>query len=162
MCSLFLRLKYRNGQRINIINTNIPETQHEQIISIMPYAFQILLKKSTTTDKMKIIQNYPQHYSSILSSSGVTTIMILVCVQVHACLRVCMKSVQSCPTLATPWAVVHQTPLSMGFFRQEYQNGLPCPAPGDFPNPGIEPTSLPSPAMAGGFFTTSATWDPSL
>lgn len=54
MCSLFLRLKYRNGQRINVINTNIPETQHEQIISIMPYAFQILLK-STTTDKIKII-----------------------------------------------------------------------------------------------------------
>ena len=38
--------------------------------------------------------------------------------------------------------------------------GLPCPSPGDLPNPGIEPTSLMSPALAGGFFTTSATWEP--
>ena len=47
----------------------------------------------------------------------------------------------------------------MGFSRQEYWSGLPCPPAGDFPNPGIEPTSLVSPALAGGFFTTSATWE---
>ena len=47
--------------------------------------------------------------------------------------------VQSCPTLATPWTVVHQAPLSMGFSRQEYWSGLPFPSPGDLPNPGIEP-----------------------
>ena len=47
----------------------------------------------------------------------------------------------------------------MGFSRQESWSGLPCPPPGDLPNPGIEPTSLTSPALAGGFFTLSATWE---
>ena len=59
---------------------------------------------------------------------------------------------------ATLWTVACQAPLSTGFSRQEYWNGLPCPAPEDLPNPRIEPMSLPSPALAGGFFTTSATW----
>ena len=57
------------------------------------------------------------------------------------------------------WTIAHQAPLSMGFSRQEYWSGLPCPPPGDLPNPGIEPASLLSPALAGGFFTTSATWE---
>ena len=48
--------------------------------------------------------------------------------------------------------------LSVRFSRQEYWSGLPCPSPEDLPDPGIEPASLTSPALAGGFFTTSATW----
>ena len=48
----------------------------------------------------------------------------------------------SCLTLATPWTVAHQAPLSMGFSRQEYRGGLPCLPPGDLPNSGIEPRSL--------------------
>ena len=40
---------------------------------------------------------------------------------------------------ATPWTVAHQAPLSMGFSRQEFWSGLPCPPPGDLPNPRIEP-----------------------
>ena len=60
---------------------------------------------------------------------------------------------------ATPWTVAHQAPLSMGFSRQEYWSGLPCPPPRDLPNLGIEPLSLMSPALAGRFFTTSATWE---
>jgi len=47
----------------------------------------------------------------------------------------------------------------MGLSRREYWSGLPWPPPGDLPNPGIEPVSLTSPALAGGFFTTSATWE---
>ena len=47
----------------------------------------------------------------------------------------------SCPTLATPWSVARQVPLSMGFYRQEYWSGLPFPSPGDLPDPGIEPGS---------------------
>ena len=47
----------------------------------------------------------------------------------------------------------------MGFSRQEYWSGLPCPPPGDLLYPGIESASLTSPALAGGFFTTSATWE---
>ena len=60
---------------------------------------------------------------------------------------------------ATHWTVAHQAPLSMGFSRQEYWSGLPCPPPGELPDPGIGPASLLSPALAGGFFTTSATWE---
>ena len=60
---------------------------------------------------------------------------------------------------ATPWTVAFQVPLSMGFSRQEYWSGLPCPPPGDLPDPGIEPVSLPSPVLAGGFFTINATWE---
>ena len=54
----------------------------------------------------------------------------------------------------TPWAVSHQAPLSMGFSRQEYWSGLPCPPPGDLPHSGIKLMSLKSPTLAGGFFTT--------
>ena len=52
-----------------------------------------------------------------------------------------MKVTQSCLTLATPWTVAHEVPLSMGFSRQEYWSGLPFPSPGDLPDPGIEPMS---------------------
>ena len=63
--------------------------------------------------------------------------------------------VLSCVYLfATTGAIAHQTPLSMEFSRQEYWSGLPFPAPWDLPDPGIEPTSPVSPALAGGFFTT--------
>ena len=47
--------------------------------------------------------------------------------------------------------------MSMGFSREKYWNGLPCPSSGHLPNPGIEPYSLKSPALACEFFTTSAT-----
>ena len=57
----------------------------------------------------------------------------------------------------TLWTVGHQAPLSMGFSRQEYRSGLPCPPPGDLPDPEMELVSLMSPAWAGGFFTTSTT-----
>ena len=50
--------------------------------------------------------------------------------------------------------IAHQAPLSMEFSRQEYWSRLPCPLSGDLPNPGIKPTSLASPALAGGCFTT--------
>ena len=58
---------------------------------------------------------------------------------------------------ATLWTVAPQVPLPMGFSRQEYWSGLPCPPPGGLPNPGIEPASFMSPVLAGGFFTTIAT-----
>ena len=74
---------------------------------------------------------------------------------------------------ATPQTVARQPPLSMGFSRQDYWSGLPCHSPGDLPNPGTEPTSLmgsirtlsyrrhktslTSPVLTGGLFTTSAT-----
>ena len=51
----------------------------------------------------------------------------------------CCSVAKLCPTLATPWTVAHQAPLSMGFPRQEYWNGLPFPYPGNLLLPGIEP-----------------------
>ena len=59
----------------------------------------------------------------------------------------------------TLWTVAQQAPLSMGFSRQEYWNGLPCPPPGDLPNPGIKPVSLISPVLQGGFFIPSVIWE---
>ena len=60
---------------------------------------------------------------------------------------------------AAPCTAARQAPLSMGFSRQEYWGGLPCPPPGHLPNSGIEPVSLKSPALEGRFFTTSAPWE---
>ena len=60
---------------------------------------------------------------------------------------------QSCLT-ESPQTVAHQAYPSMGFSRQECWSGLPLPSPGDLPDPGIEPVSPVSPALAGGFFTT--------
>ena len=59
--------------------------------------------------------------------------------------------VRLCTTL---WTVACQVPLSVGFPRQEYWSGLPCPLPGDLPDPGIKSESPVSPALAGGFFIT--------
>ena len=54
-------------------------------------------------------------------------------------------------SFATPWTVTYQAPLSMGFPRQDYWSGLPCPSPRDLPDPGTEAAS---PALPGVFFTT--------
>ena len=59
----------------------------------------------------------------------------------------------------SPWTVACQTPLSMGFPRQEYCSLLPFPTSGDLPVPGIEPTS---PVLAGRFFTTEPPGKPHL
>ena len=55
---------------------------------------------------------------------------------------------------ATLWTIVLQTPLSMEFSRQEYWSGWPFPSPGNLPDPGIEPETLASPALEGGFFSS--------
>ena len=72
---------------------------------------------------------------------------------VCVCVCVCVYSVMS-NFFATPWTVVHQAPLSMGFPRPEYWSGLPFPPPGELPNPGIEPMSPASPALQVSSFTT--------
>ena len=63
-----------------------------------------------------------------------------------------------CAQYVTPWTVAHHAPLSMGCPRQEYQSGLSFPFPGDLPYPVIKPMSLVSPALVGGFLTTSSTY----
>ena len=57
-------------------------------------------------------------------------------------------------SLAAPWTIDHEVPLSVGFSRQEYWSGLPFLPLGDLPDLGIKPTSLVSPVLAGRFFTT--------
>ena len=74
----------------------------------------------------------------------------------HPCMLSCFSCVRLCAAL---WLIARQAPLSMGFSRQEHWSGLSCPPPEGLPDPGIKPTSLRSPALAGGFFTTSATWE---
>ena len=70
-------------------------------------------------------------------------------------MRAVLSSFSPVQLFATLWAVAHQAPLSMGFSRQEYWSGLPCPPPGDLPDPGIEPASPVAPCiLAGGFSTT--------
>ena len=73
-----------------------------------------------------------------------------------SCLCVCVyASTLSCVQLfKTPWTIAYWAPLSMESSRQEYWGGLPYPTPGYLPDPGIEPASLVSPSLAGGFFAT--------
>ena len=74
----------------------------------------------------------------------------------HMCVLIHFSRVQLFVNL---WTVAHQAPLSMGFSRQEYWSGVPCPPPGDLPDPGIEPVSLMFPALEDRLFTTSTTWE---
>ena len=71
------------------------------------------------------------------------------------------KLIQSCLTLWDPMDYSPTAPLSMGFFRQEYWSGLPCPPPEDLPNPGIEESPV-SPLLASGVFTTEPPRKPNL
>ena len=75
-------------------------------------------------------------------------------VYMYMCVHVCL-----CATFLTSWTVNCQASLSMGFFRQEYWIGLPVPAPGALPDPGIKPRSLASPALASRLFYHWATWE---
>ena len=69
------------------------------------------------------------------------------------------KSLKLCLTLCDTMDCGPPGPLSMGFSRQEYCSGLPCPSPGNLPNPEIKPAPLVTLALADGFFTTSTTWE---
>ena len=69
-----------------------------------------------------------------------------------ACTRA--KSLSRVQLSVTPWTAARQAPLSLGFSRQGYCSGLPCPSPGHLPNQGLNP-ALMSPALASRFFITS-------
>ena len=75
--------------------------------------------------------------------------------------RLCMLCSVSPSGLTLCNSMDYQAPLSMEFSRQEYWSELPFPPPGGLPNPGIEPSSVSSPALAGGFFTTEPPGKPS-
>ena len=91
----------------------------------------------------KILKNYGKSNAGENDSqpgeqSGIRR--CLICLYVHCCC--CRLVTMLCLTLETPWTAARQSPLSMGFPRQEYWNGLPFPSPGDLPDPGIEPCLL--------------------
>ena len=73
---------------------------------------------------------------------------------------VCMCALNRVRLFETPWTVACQTPLSMGFSRQEYWSTLPFLPSGDLPNSGVKPVLPVSPALAGRFFTTEAPGKP--
>ena len=96
----------------------------------------------------KILLWFMQRMFCLCSLLGVLWCHVLYCVA------------QSCPCLCHPMgAVARQALLSMGFSMYEYWSGLPFPPPGDLLNPGVEPRLLTSPSLAGGFFTTTITWE---
>ena len=87
-------------------------------------------------------------------------IWLIFCLMIFISIHVFMLSPFSHVRLfATLWTIALQASLSMGFSRQEYWSGLPCPPAGDLPDPGVKLTSLVSHLLASKFFTTSATWE---
>ena len=102
-------------------------------------------KTKTTTKKKKIRQPLFRKGYIFFSYSF----------SIYKCVLHCFSRVWLFPTL---WTVARQAWPSMGFSRQEYWSALPFPPPGGLFNPGIKPRSLLSPALAGGFFTTIATF----
>ena len=90
-----------------------------------------------------------------LTSVTVFLMMRILKIYSLACMLSCFCHVR---LFASLWAVATRL-LAMGFSRQEYRRGLPFPSPGDLPAPGIKCTSLMSPALADGFFTTRTTWE---
>ena len=95
-----------------------------------------------------------QFTSSCKSSMMLKMLCVCVCVHIQSCLTLRPHGLWSTMVHYNPQAL-----LSMEFSRQEYWSGLPFPPPGNLPDPGIKPTSLASPALAGRFFTSSTTWE---
>ena len=91
-------------------------------------------------------------------SSHIITIFVFLLLRPHKTYSQWISSIYYLQLLSpvqlfeTLWTVDHQDPLSIGFSRQEYWSGLPFPTPEDLPNPGNEPISLASPALAAVFF----------
>ena len=87
---------------------------------------------------------YQQFISHISAIDLMPVFVIYLCIHLHTYVYVCVhaKLLSRVQLFVTPWTVTHQAPLSKGFSRQEYWSGLPCPSPGDLPNPGVKPVSL--------------------
>ena len=101
--------------------------------------------------------NWTELKSLLFNSKWIMDFRVKVFLVAYLCLHVCVhtKSLQSCLILFD----LMDCCLPGSVHRQEYWSGLSCPPLGDLPNPGIEPMSLMSPALAGGFFSTSTTWE---
>ena len=111
---------------------------------------------SAVLNKFRGCSNLLCHSSGILSLDVIDSSTLPLWTSVVMSVCACAESLQPC-SFVTPWTVVLQAALSMGFSRQKHWSGSPCPPPGDLPDPGTEPESPTSPASAGGFFITSTT-----
>ena len=127
--------------------------ENQQVILLLPLPLRLcyLPRPNPNTDKKH--EDKELHTPSLrqlwLPSPSPSIYMFCECMLSH------FSHVRLFATLCT---AAHQVPLSTGFSSQEYWSGLPFPPPEDLSNPGIEPVSLMSPALASGFFTTSAIW----
>ena len=115
------------------------------MFSIFPYP---------STSLMHIFDSHFLNWSIVSLQCCVNFKFIAV---IHTYMCVCAKLLQLCSSLCDP----RDCSLSgyKRFSRREHWSRLPCPSPGDLSDPGIEPVSLMSPALAGRFFTTSTTWE---
>ena len=99
----------------------------------------------------RAVHNWVRKHSTAQALGKTLCVCVCVCVCVRVRARV--RTLSPVRLFPTPWTIACQAPLSMGFSRQEYWSGLPFPTSGDLPHPGIEPASLASPPLAGGFFS---------
>ena len=93
---------------------------------------------------MRTLGIYSVNFFHMWCTAGLITLITLFIVSLHACV---LSGFSRVWLFETQWTIAHQAPLSMGFSQKEYWSGLPCPPPGDHPNPGIQPTSPASPAL---------------
>ena len=90
---------------------------------------------------------------------GMIYILFILLLSTCLCVHVSIRALSCVWLFATLWIAACRDPLSMEFSRQEYWSSFPFPTPEDLPDPGIKHTSLASPALAGRFSATSATWE---
>ena len=115
------------------------------------FGIYCVLQRSTV---LKIISESNHLRLVAICNTTLRSLVIYFGMCLVTCVLSCFSHVKFFVNLRT---VVHQAPLSMGFYRQEYWSVLPCHSPVDLPDPGIKPKSLISSVSAGGFFTTSVT-----
>ena len=126
------------GDHLSETTDEFPSSQSGGLSSVIQHAFWTVPFTTNITDGKKV---------------SLPLLELVMFCNVHA------RLLQSCLILHNPMDFACQAPLSMGFSRQEYCSELPCPPPGDLPDPGIKLVSLRSPALAGKFFTASTTWE---
>ena len=110
-------------------------------------SFTFSTGRSTGLKKTCLVQVHHMVLIVLKNTYLFTTVCVCMCACV--CAQLCL--------FATPWTIAHQAPLSMEFSKQEYWRELSFSALRDLPNPGIKPSSLVSPTLAGRFFTTNDT-----
>jgi len=111
-----------------------------------------------------LISPFPPHPQPLLSLTQSKQASPLPWNHLFICFLISFSSLHAqllgCVLLfVTQWAIASKAPPSMEFSRQEYRNRLPFPSPGDLPDPGIEPMSLMSPALLGGFLAPPGMWE---